>query len=63
MLKNIRRWAIALVLVFGLFLLAGCTTACPECEDPTESECNELFPCEEPADPTEAECEALYPAE
>ncbi len=63
MLKNIRRWAIALVLVFGLFLLAGCTTECPECEDPTESECNELFPCEEPADPTQAECEALYPAE
>ncbi|MDD3171699.1 MAG: Ig-like domain-containing protein, partial [Bacilli bacterium] len=61
MLKNVRKWAIALVLVFGLFLLAGCTTECPECDDPTESECNELFPCPEQTDPTEAECEELYP--
>ncbi|MBP6904287.1 MAG: Ig-like domain-containing protein, partial [Bacilli bacterium] len=63
MFKNVKKWAIALVLVFGLFLLVGCTTECPECKDPTESQCNELFPCEEPADPTKAECEALYPSE
>ena len=61
MLKNVRKWAIALVLVFGLFILAGCNAECPECEAPTKSECTELFPCPEQADPTQAQCDALYP--
>lgn len=65
MLKNIKKWAIALVLVLSLFLLVGCgdTTNCPECKDPTKEECNDLYPAEECKDWTKEECNAKYPAE
>lgn len=65
MLKNIKKWAIALVLVLSLFLLVGCgnTTECPECKDPTKEECNDLYPAEECKDWTKEECNAKYPGE